>query len=54
MSICDIYPKELELKFKSQVHNTTFLDLDSKEGFKEGGFLYISYLIRESPFHVQL
>ena len=30
-------------------NSAMFLDLDSKEGFKEGGFLYISYLIKESP-----
>ena len=53
-SVCEIYPKELELKVKCQGDHATFLNLDVT--IKEGTFIYIyiSYLIKETPFPFQL
>ena len=50
-SICEIYPKELEHKVEHQSDHATILNLDITI---EEGTLYISYLIRETPFLFQL
>ena len=48
-SVCEIYPKELELKVKCQGDHATFLNLD--ETIKEGTFIYIYKLFdKRDPF----
>ena len=48
-SVCDMYPKELELKVKHQAGHATFLNLDIC--IKEGTFMYKLFDKRKSfPF----
>ena len=50
-SICDIYPKELELKVKNQSDHAELLNLDITIKVEP---LHISYLIKGTSFPFQL